>query len=191
MTSLLDRRLVVASLPGAVRKLDPRVMAKAPVMFVVEIGAVFATVRRRPRRPACSPGRSWCGCGSPCSSPTWRSRWPRAAARPRRPRCAGPAPRPRPTARRRGLRRPHRGGRRLRPAPGRPRGRRAGEVVPGDGDVVEGVASVDESAITGESAPVIRESGGDRSSVTGGTRVLSDRIVCGVTAKPVRASSTG
>ena len=60
----------------------------------------------------------------------------------------------------------------------------AGETIPGDGDVVEGVASVDESAITGESAPVIRESGGDRSSVTGGTKVLSDRIVVEITAKP-------
>src|SRR6478735_5046189 len=53
----------------------------------------------------------------------------------------------------------------------------AGEVIPSDGDVVEGIASIDESAITGESAPVIREAGGDRSAVTGGTRVLSDRIV--------------
>jgi K+-transporting ATPase ATPase B chain len=60
----------------------------------------------------------------------------------------------------------------------------AGQMVPGDGDVVEGIASVDESAITGESAPVIRESGGDRSSVTGGTRVLSDRIVVQITQKP-------
>jgi K+-transporting ATPase ATPase B chain len=60
----------------------------------------------------------------------------------------------------------------------------AGEIIPGDGDVVQGVASVDESAITGESAPVIRESGGDRSSVTGGTKVLSDRIVVQITAKP-------
>ena len=60
----------------------------------------------------------------------------------------------------------------------------AGQVIPGDGDVVEGVASVDESAITGESAPVIRESGGDRSAVTGGTRVLSDRIVVRITSKP-------
>jgi potassium-transporting ATPase ATP-binding subunit len=57
-------------------------------------------------------------------------------------------------------------------------------VIPGDGDVVEGIATVDESAITGESAPVIRESGGDRSAVTGGTRVLSDRIVVRITAKP-------
>ena len=60
----------------------------------------------------------------------------------------------------------------------------AGEIIPGDGDVVEGVASVDESAITGESAPVIRESGGDRSAVTGGTKVLSDRIVVRITAAP-------
>jgi K+-transporting ATPase ATPase B chain len=60
----------------------------------------------------------------------------------------------------------------------------AGEVIPGDGDVVEGIATVDESAITGESAPVIRESGGDRSAVTGGTRVLSDEIVVCITAKP-------
>ena len=68
----------------------------------------------------------------------------------------------------------------------------AGELIPGDGTVIEGIASVDESAITGESAPVIRESGGDRSAVTGGTRVLSDRIVGrdhpGARA---RASSTG
>jgi K+-transporting ATPase ATPase B chain len=60
----------------------------------------------------------------------------------------------------------------------------AGEVIPADGEVIEGIASVDESAITGESAPVIRESGGDRSAVTGGTRVLSDRIVVRVTAVP-------
>ena len=60
----------------------------------------------------------------------------------------------------------------------------AGQVIPGDGDVVEGIASVDESAITGESAPVIRESGGDRSAVTGGTTVLSDRIVVKITQKP-------
>ncbi|MGZ6973323.1 MAG: potassium-transporting ATPase subunit KdpB [Acidimicrobiia bacterium] len=60
----------------------------------------------------------------------------------------------------------------------------AGEVIPSDGDVVEGIASIDESAITGESAPVIREAGGDRSAVTGGTRVLSDRIVVRITARP-------
>ena len=60
----------------------------------------------------------------------------------------------------------------------------AGEIIPGDGEIIEGIASVDESAITGESAPVIREAGGDRSAVTGGTRVLSDRIVVRITSKP-------
>jgi K+-transporting ATPase ATPase B chain len=60
----------------------------------------------------------------------------------------------------------------------------AGEMIPGDGDVIEGVASVDESAITGESAPVIREAGGDRSAVTGGTRVLSDRIAVRISSNP-------
>ncbi|HMS86807.1 MAG TPA: potassium-transporting ATPase subunit KdpB [Acidimicrobiales bacterium] len=59
-----------------------------------------------------------------------------------------------------------------------------GDLIPGDGEIVEGIATVDESAITGESAPVIRESGGDRSAVTGGTRVLSDRIVVKITQKP-------
>src|SRR5262249_9107146 len=58
----------------------------------------------------------------------------------------------------------------------------AGQIIPGDGEIVAGLASVDESAITGESAPVVREAGGDRSGVTGGTRVLSDRIVVRVTA---------
>src|SRR5207244_8084808 len=61
---------------------------------------------------------------------------------------------------------------------------KAGEFIPGDGEVVEGVASVDESAITGESAPVIRESGGDRSAVTGGTKVLSDWIKVRITSNP-------
>lgn len=61
---------------------------------------------------------------------------------------------------------------------------RAGEIIPADGDVIEGVATVDESAVTGESAPVIRESGGDRSAVTGGTRVISDWLVIKVTSRP-------
>src|ERR1700754_3486546 len=60
----------------------------------------------------------------------------------------------------------------------------AGQMIPGDGEVIEGVASVDESAITGESAPVIREAGGDRSAVTGGTRVLSDAITVRITSNP-------
>src|SRR5207248_2979222 len=59
---------------------------------------------------------------------------------------------------------------------------KAGQIIPGDGEIVAGVASIDESAITGESAPVVREAGGDRSGVTGGTRVLSDQILVRVTA---------
>ena len=60
----------------------------------------------------------------------------------------------------------------------------AGEPIPADGDVIEGIGSVDESAITGESAPVIRESGGDRSAVTGGTKLLSDKLIVRVTQEP-------
>ena len=74
------------------------------------------------------------------------------------------------------------------PAAGAParrrRDRRGGEIIPADGEIIEGVGSVDESAITGESAPVIRESGGDRSAVTGGTKLLSDRLVIEVTQEP-------
>ncbi len=66
----------------------------------------------------------------------------------------------------------------------------AGQMIPGDGEVIEGVASVDESAITGESAPVIREAGGDRSAVTGGTRVLSDVITVASRPTPARPFST-
>jgi potassium-transporting ATPase ATP-binding subunit len=80
---------------------------------------------------------------------------------------------------------------------GRPAGRsatscwsRAGDLIPSDGEVIEGVASVNEAAITGESAPVIREAGGDRSAVTGGTRVLSDWIMVRITAAPGSPSST-
>ena len=69
---------------------------------------------------------------------------------------------------------------------------KAGQMIPGDGEIIEGIASVDESAITGESAPVIREAGGDRSGVTGGTRVLSDRIVVQDHRAPrANRSSTG
>ena len=65
----------------------------------------------------------------------------------------------------------------------------AGQMIPSDGEIIEGIASVDEAAITGESAPVIREAGGDRSGVTGGTRVLSDRIVVKITALPGQSLS--
>ena len=132
--------------------------------------------------PASSPGWSPDGCGSPWSSPTW----PRLS-----PKVAGKAQ----AATLRQARTDTMARRILPDGDEQPvsatellLGDRvvvaAGEVIPGDGDVVEGVASVDESAITGESAPVIRESGGDRSAVTGGTKVLSDRIVVQITSKP-------
>ena len=147
-------------------------------------GAVRHATGAREHRPAERVRRSWwpSGCGPPCCSPTSPRPWPRGGARPRPPRCARPGPRP---------------SARVRLARRRPSRRSsteldlgdlcvvaAGEVIPGDGDVVEGIATVDESAITGESAPVIRESGGDRSAVTGGTRVLSDEIVVQISARP-------
>ena len=155
-------------------------------MFIVEVGAVFTTViaiaqpvgvRLAHRRLALADRRC---------SPTSPRRSPRAAARPRPTRCAGPRPTPSPAGWSTATRSP--APRSRSPAPQLQQGDRvvceAGDVIPGDGDVIDGIASVDESAITGESAPVIRESGGDRSSVTGGTRVLSDRIVVEITQKP-------
>ena len=151
----------------------------------VHDAAVRARARhRRRRRVAGFIARDLaCGCGSRCCSRTSPRRWPRAAARRR------------PTACARRARDVHRAS--CSPSRGATRARRAmpssqlragdivlveaGEVIPGDGEIIEGVASVDESAITGESAPVIRESGGDRSAVTGGTRVLSDWLIVRIT----------
>ena len=165
---------------AALRKLDPRLMARNPVMFVVEIGAVITTV-------------IWV-VGS--DDPGWFTftvavwLWltvlfgnyaeALAEGRGRAQAASLRAMRKDTTAR-------LRNGTTKRAGELR-RGDvvvvEAGEVIPGDGTVVEGIASVDESAITGESAPVIRESGGDRSAVTGGTRVLSDRILVEITQEP-------
>ena len=134
------------------------------------------------RRRTCSPAWSRCSSGSPCCSPTSPRPWPRAGARPRPTTSARRGPRPSPTCASPTARSSRRPSSQL--AVGDLCVVTAGEVIPGDGEIVEGIASVDESAITGESAPVIRESGGDRSAVTGGTRVLSDEIVVRITAKP-------
>ncbi|MDH2412977.1 potassium-transporting ATPase subunit KdpB [Nocardioides sp. CER19] len=186
---LLDPHLLLTALPDAVRKLDPRAMVRNPVMFVVEVGAVFSTVSA-----IFDPGVfAWTVVVwlwltvvfANLSEAVAEGRGKAQAATLRRAKTET-------TARLLLTGRVASAGERVEaeevPATQLKVGDRvvveAGQVIPGDGDVVEGVASVDESAITGESAPVIRESGGDRSSVTGGTRVLSDRIVVEITAKP-------
>ncbi len=178
-SGLLDPRLLVRSLPTAVRKLDPRLMVRTPVMFLVEVSSVLATVLavRDPSAFAWSlVGWLWLTVVfANLAEAVAEGRGKAQAATLR-------AARTQTVAR---LLLPD--GEREVPAADLRVGDRvvveAGQTIPGDGDVVEGVASVDESAITGESAPVIRESGGDRSSVTGGTKVLSDRIVVRVTAR--------
>jgi K+-transporting ATPase ATPase B chain len=183
---LLDPKQLFRSLPGAVKKLDPRTMWRNPVMFIVEIGAVWSTVLAVAKpswfawlivawlwltvifanlAEAVAEGR-----GKAQAEALRRAKTDTMARR-----LSGWAPgRPVPEE--------------PVPAPQLRQGDHvvveAGQIIPGDGDVVEGIASVDESAITGESAPVIRESGGDRSAVTGGTKVLSDRIVVKITQKP-------
>jgi K+-transporting ATPase ATPase B chain len=176
-----DPRQLVESLPDALRKLDPRVMVKNPVMFVVLVGAVGTTV---------------VAVGDPSLFAWLITVWlwltvvfanlAEAVAEGRGRAQAATLRKARTDTVARLL--AVDGTERSIPATELALGDRvvveAGQVIPGDGDVVEGVASVDESAITGESAPVIRESGGDRCAVTGGTRVLSDRIVVQITSKP-------
>ncbi|MFF5757677.1 potassium-transporting ATPase subunit KdpB [Streptomyces longwoodensis] len=180
---LFDPRQLVRSLPDACRKLDPRVMVTSPVMFVVWIGSVLTTAFAMK-----DPG-DWFGWA--ISAWLWLTvvfaNLAEAVAEGRGKAQADTLRRARTDTVARRLRAD---GTREERVPGTELTIgdlvvcEAGDVIPGDGDVVEGVASVDESAITGESAPVIRESGGDRSAVTGGTRVLSDRIVIRITTKP-------
>ncbi len=185
----LDPKMLWKSTPDALAKLDPRVQIKNPVMFVVEVGAVltlytaiksssvfnwtivvwlFLTVVFANLAEAVAEGR-----GKAQAETLRRAKRDTMARRLTnwQPGAAPAALREEPVA-----------GTALQL--GDYVVVEAGQVIPGDGDVVEGVASVDESAITGESAPVIRESGGDRSAVTGGTTVLSDRIVVKITSKP-------
>ncbi|MER8032654.1 potassium-transporting ATPase subunit KdpB [Streptomyces bauhiniae] len=178
---LFDPRQLVRSLPDAFRKLDPRIMVKSPVMFVVWIGSVLTTAF------SLTDPTDWFGWT--ISVWLWLTvlfaNLAEAVAEGRGKAQADTLRKARAdTVARRltGTTEEHVSGTELRV--GDLVVCEAGEVIPGDGDVVEGVASVDESAITGESAPVIRESGGDRSAVTGGTKVLSDRIVVRITTRP-------
>jgi potassium-transporting ATPase ATP-binding subunit len=187
--SLFDPEILRPALIESVRKLDPRVQVRNPVMFVVEIGAVITTVAWLIQLFGGSP----LGGGH---EPSWFTfsvtiwLWltvvfanlaeALAEGRGRAQAASLRAMRTETTARLRD------GGEKS--AAELTRGDvvvvEAGEPIPGDGTVIEGIASVDESAITGESAPVIREAGGDRSAVTGGTKVLSDRIVVEITQEP-------
>jgi K+-transporting ATPase ATPase B chain len=183
---LLDPKMLLKSLPDALRKLNPRTLWRNPVMFIVEIGAVWSTI-------LAFADPSW------FASLTVIWLWLTVVFA----NVAEAVAEGRGKAQAESLRRTKTAtmARRLvgwtPSAPGREEEVaapllqqgdivvvEAGQAIPGDGDVVEGIASVDESAITGESAPVIRESGGDRSAVTGGTTVLSDRIVVKITQKP-------
>jgi len=178
--SLLDPAILLRAARESVIKLDPRRMMGNPVMFVVEIGSVLVTVLA-----IIEPSLfAWLvaiwlwftvlfanfaegvaeGRGKAQADALRRMRAETIAHRRRN----GSVEEVASSALR----------------PGEEVVVSAGEVIPADGTVIEGIASVDESAITGESAPVIRESGGDRSAVTGGTRVLSDQIVVLVTAQP-------
>ncbi len=179
---LFDPEQLLRSLPNAFRKLDPRVMVKSPVMFVVLVGSVLTTAF------SCQDPGDWFGWA--ISAWLWLTvifaNLAEAVAEGRGKAQADTLRKAKTdTVARRLL---GDGSEERIPGTGLAIGNlvvcEAGDVIPGDGDVVEGVASVDESAITGESAPVIRESGGDRSAVTGGTKVLSDRIVIRITTKP-------
>jgi K+-transporting ATPase ATPase B chain len=187
--SLFEREIVLPAVWGSCRKLDPRLMARNPVMFVVGVGAVLTSLIWIVQAfGGDAPG----GGGDPAwftfAVAVWLwltvlfGNFAEAIAEGRGKAQADSlrAMRTQTVARLQG------GGE--KPANELRRGDvvivEAGEVIPGDGTVIEGIASVDESAITGESAPVIRESGGDRSAVTGGTRVLSDHIVVEITQEP-------
>ena len=189
--SLFDPGLVAPALFDALRKLDPRIQLRNPVMFVVYIGSIFTTALWL---------QALTGKGE---APTWFigvttlwlwftvlfANFAEALAEGRSKAQAAALRGAKKTVLARKLREP-RYGAAVDVVPGSELRRgdvvvvEAGEMIPGDGEVIEGVASVNESAITGESAPVIRESGGDFSAVTGGTTVLSDWIVVRISVNP-------
>jgi K+-transporting ATPase ATPase B chain len=191
-SSLTDRTILVPAIGESFKKLDPRRLARNPVMFVVEVGSVITTIIFFVDLFNGTPGLSgpnnelfvgqitvWLWFTvlfANFAEAVAEGRGKAQAAALRRTRAETIA------------RRLVDGNEERLPSTQLVKGDlvvcEAGDIVPGDGDVVEGIASIDESAITGESAPVIREAGGDRSAVTGGTRVLSDRIVIQITANP-------
>jgi K+-transporting ATPase ATPase B chain len=186
-TSLGDRKILRRATIDSFWKLDPRLMIKNPVMFVVEVGAVLTLIVLVHNALHHAPGL---GFGLQITLWLWftvlfanfaeamaEGRGKAQAETLRKARAETDARRERKD-----------GSTEVVPSSALRAGDvvlvAVGEFIPGDGEVTEGVASVDESAITGESAPVIRESGGDRSAVTGGTRVLSDEIKVRITSNP-------
>jgi len=185
--SIWDPSIVRGAVGGALRKLDPRTMAHNPVMFVVEVGSALTSVALV--RDALQ-GRPGLGFELQITCWLWLTvvfaNFAEAMAEGRGKAQADTLRKARTETVANRLRAD---GQTEKVAAAALRANdvvlvRAGEFIPADGDIIEGVASVDESAITGESAPVIRESGGDRSAVTGGTRVLSDWIKVRVTSDP-------
>jgi K+-transporting ATPase ATPase B chain len=178
--SLFDPEILRRAIGGAFRKLDPRVQVKNPVMFVVLIGSIVTLIES-----IAHPGIFNISITIWLILTVLFANFAEAMAEGRGKAQADTLRRMRSETEARRL---NADGTETRvPAADLAKGDlvvcEANDIIPSDGEIVEGVASVDESAITGESAPVIRESGGDRSAVTGGTRVLSDRIVVRITAE--------
>jgi K+-transporting ATPase ATPase B chain len=191
-TAIFTGEILAAAVRNSFLKLDPRTLIRNPVIFIVELGSVITTVIFF---------RDLFGGGD--HEPLWFTgtialwlwltvlfaNFAEAIAEGRGKAQANALRATRTTTV--AFRRTETGGMEEVPAPELRRGDivvvEAGMIIPADGDVIEGVGSVDESAITGESAPVIREAGGDRSAVTGGTRLLSDRLVIEVTQEPGRS----
>ncbi|MBV9230906.1 MAG: HAD-IC family P-type ATPase, partial [Chloroflexi bacterium] len=199
--SIFDPKIIRAAIPSSFQKLDPRIQLRNPVMFVVEVGSVITTIEFFRLWLFTSPSGSF--TREQLTAEIWFvlavavwlwftvvfANFAEAMAEGRGKAQADTLRKARTTTMAKRLANRDRfSSVQEVSAPELRKGDyvlvEAGDVIPGDGEVVEGVASVDESAITGESAPVIRESGGDRSAVTGGTRVLSDWIVVQVTANP-------
>lgn len=192
---LFDPALVRQALIDSVYKLDPRHQVRNPVMFVVEAGSVLTTGLLIQALAGQSEGEAPFGPGFIFAVAVWLwftllfANFAEAMAEGRGKAQAAVLRATRHDIGAKRLSKPQAGaGQTVVPASALRKDDvvlvEAGDYVPGDGEVIEGVASVDESAITGESAPVIRESGGDRSAVTGGTRVLSDWLIVRITANP-------
>jgi len=189
--SLFDPRIVGPAMVDSFRKLDPRLMVRNPVMFVVWAGSLLTTGLF----VQALAGRGEAPTGFILAVALWLwftvlfANFAEAMAEGRGKAQAAALRETRKTTVAKKLKEARFGAPQV-PTPSSELRKgdvvlvEAGDVIPGDGEVVEGAASVNESAVTGESAPVIRESGGDRSSVTGGTQVLSDWLVVRITANP-------